>query len=143
MIGGTTKDGRELKHRFITGISGLSSLLVHLRQQTKKHKGIIGIDGRLIPVRSPHMALNTQLQSDGAIIAKLWFARAMSGLREYPYRNVLNVHDEIQGECWEPKKADRIGEIIVDSMGWAGQMLGMKLPVTGEYKIGKNWSLTH
>lgn len=37
-----------------------------------KRRWIRGLDGRKVHVRSPHAALNTVLQSAGAIICKLW-----------------------------------------------------------------------
>ena len=40
--------------------------------EAAKEGTIKGLDGRLVPVRSKHAALNTLLQSAGAIICKQW-----------------------------------------------------------------------
>jgi DNA polymerase I-like protein with 3'-5' exonuclease and polymerase domains len=55
---------------------------------------------------------------------------------------MANVHDEVQIE-FPPECADKIGAIMVDSIKESGVELGLKCPLTGEFKVGKNWSETH
>jgi len=52
------------------------------------------------------------------------------------------VHDEIQVECPE-ENAEDIGKLAVESIKRTGEHFNLRLPLTGEYKIGNNWSETH
>jgi DNA polymerase I len=76
IVGGTAKDGAALRAKFLAGLPALDSLLKYVKWRTKKYGTIALLDGRLAPVRSDHMALNTQLQGDGAIVAKVAYALA-------------------------------------------------------------------
>ena len=42
-----------------------------------------------------------------------------------------------------PDKADELGKLFVDSITKAGEALGVRCPLDGEYKVGKNWKETH
>lgn len=143
IVSGTKNDGARLRSQFLSNLPALASLLSFVHMRTERFKSLVGIDGRLIPVRSKHMALNTQLQSDGAIIAKVAFVLAYPTLtRQMGVKFLLNIHDEFQVEC-DPEKADAVGQALVESMQKAGTVLGCKIPITGEYKIGNNWAETH
>ena len=48
---------------------------------------LIGLDGRLLHIRSPHAALNTLLQSAGALICKKWVCILEKNLREAGYKH--------------------------------------------------------
>lgn len=142
IVGGDAARGKELKAKFLAGLPALGHLLDYVRFRTRKYGTLIGIDGRLIPVRAEHMALNTQLQSDGAIIAKVAFVLACRALRDKPVRFLLNIHDEFQTEC-PPEIAHETGKTMVSCMQQAGRILKCKIEITGEYKIGNTWAETH
>ena len=57
-------------------------------------------------------------------------------------QQVVWVHDEIQVECLE-KDAETIGRLAVEAIERTGKHFQLRLPLTGEYKIGDNWSETH
>jgi DNA polymerase I-like protein with 3'-5' exonuclease and polymerase domains len=59
------------------------------------------------------------------------------------YRLVDFVHDEWQTEAYNEEEAHEIGRLQSDSIRWAGEELGVKCKLAGEYKIGKNWLETH
>jgi DNA polymerase I-like protein with 3'-5' exonuclease and polymerase domains len=55
---------------------------------------------------------------------------------------LLNVHDEWQLEV--PKQfGEIVGELGVSAIQAAGVALGLRCPLDGEYKVGKNWAETH
>ena len=58
------------------------------------------------------------------------------------YRQVAFIHDEIQVLV---KKGieDEVGKIAVESISMAGNLLNLKVPLTGEYNFGSNWAETH
>ena len=52
------------------------------------------------------------------------------------------IHDEWQLEV-RACQAMKAGTLAVSAMVKAGEELGIRCPMTGEYKIGNNWSETH
>src|SRR6202035_3062576 len=76
------KAGKKLKARFLKGLPALGSLIEQVKL-TAQTKGFLkGLDGRRLRVRSSHSALNTLLQSAGALIAKLATVIAYRKLHE-------------------------------------------------------------
>ena len=43
----------------------------------------------------------------------------------------------------KPGKAKEIGELAVECIERTGKHFQLRVPLTGEYKIGNNWSETH
>lgn len=143
IVGGTARDGKRLKEKFLTNTPSLRDL----RERVSVASGrgyVLGLDRRRVYVRSEHSALNTLLQSAGAIVMK----KALCLLDEYAtlwgldYRFVGNIHDEIQTEVREDQ-AEKFGRLAVSCIEAAGQHYKLNCPLAGEYKIGDNWSETH
>jgi len=126
--------------------TGLTQLISYLKSEWLglEKKYIRGLDGRLITTRSEHSLLNSKLQSAGAIVMKyaMLIADAKAGTFSGLGTALIRYHDEEQWEC-DPKDADELGQIGVDSIRQAGEVLGLRVPLTGEYKVGNNWSQTH
>ena len=55
---------------------------------------------------------------------------------------VCNVHDEWQLEVAETD-AITVGNLGVQSIIEAGEILNLKCPLDGDFNVGKNWSETH
>lgn len=69
------------------------------------------------------------------------------------------VHTDVDGRMWSAanlikvdaeagvihcqRKYHRAGQIIAESMTWAGKYLNMRCPMSGEFKIGSSWAETH
>jgi len=51
-------------------------------------------------------------------------------------------HDELQISC-RPDLGDTVGKAIVKSIEQAGVELKSMCPLTGAYRVGKNWCETH
>lgn len=140
--------GAKIKARFLTGLPALGKLIAKLAEKTQQQGFIRGLDGRVIPLRSAHAALNTLLQSDGAILMKralviLDASLASAGLHwgnDYEY--VANVHDEWQIEVKE-QYAKQVGQLAVEAIREAGRYYNYRCPLDGQYKVGKNWAQTH
>ena len=143
IINGDMKKGKALKQRFFANLPALKTLRDRVQQAA--NRGFLkGIDGRKIYVRSPHAALNTLLQGSGAIVMK----QAMINLYEliklntYDAKFVANIHDEWQLQVKE-SQADAVGRMGVESIEKVTEQFNMRCNLTGEYKIGGNWSETH
>lgn len=142
------KKGGELRSKFLKGLPALNFLIQAVKAKAKKDKALKGLDGRVLHVRSDHAALNTLLQSAGAIVMKqalVELDEALKALGYIPgddYEFVANVHDEWQVEVKE-ELAERVAMESEKAMVKAGDFFSFKCRIDGESKIGNNWKETH
>jgi DNA polymerase I-like protein with 3'-5' exonuclease and polymerase domains len=144
VVGAGAKEGKELKSRFLKNTPSLEELR-ELVSSIAASKGTLpGLDGRRVQVRSDHAALNTLLQSAGAIVMKQALVLLNDELRraKINYKFVANVHDEWQIEV-EEARAEEAGKLGVLAIERAGKVLNMRCPLSGEYKVGNSWKETH
>jgi DNA polymerase I len=143
VVGGTRKQGKELKERFLDNLPTFKTLKENV-QRAAKRGFLKGIDGRKIYIRHEHAALNSLLQGGGAIVMKkgLEILESKLKLRGLNFKFVANIHDEWQIEVPEAE-ANNIGDLAVLSLREAGDYFEMRCPLDGAYKIGGNWSETH
>ena len=143
VAGGGAGAGRLLRERFMSNLPAYAALKGRISQEAVQGR-INGLDGRLLHIRSEHAALNTLLQSAGAIVMK----KALCLLQEYAklwgldYYFVGNIHDEVQAEV-RSDQADKYGRLAVSCLEAAGIELGLNCKLTGEYKVGSSWAETH
>ena len=143
VAGGGVRRGNILKKNFLDNTPALKKLRDKVTKSSKKG-WVTGLDGRKLHIRSEHSALNTLLQSAGAVIMK----KALVLLDEYAkqykidYKFVLNVHDEFQCEV-RKDQADFFGGLAVGSIVQAGKSFKLNCPLDGEYKVGETWQQTH
>lgn len=140
--------GKSLKEKFMLALPAYKSLVAAISRTVKRAGVLKGLDGRVLPVRSDHAALNTLLQSAGAVIMKqamVNFHKLMlnQGLIHGPdYRQVLWIHDEFQVEC-KPELGTLVGETLVLAIRQTTTDFAFRCPLDGEFKVGKNWADTH
>jgi len=142
-VGGNTKRGSQMRASYEKRWPAYQRLNAKI-QKIAQCGTIPGLDGRRLHVRSGHAALNTLLQSAGAIVMKkaLVLAEQKLDTYGYPYKFVANVHDEFQLEVPE-QYADRVGACVRNAIREAGRQLDLRCPLDGEYMVGDNWSHTH
>ena len=143
-VGGSAKQGAMLIENFLDNTPALKKLKKRLEKEFVPRGYVPGLDGRKIWIRSEHAALNSLLQSAGAIIAKQWLVCMTKKLRKQkiPYKLLAWVHDEVQLET--PKEyGEKVGQIAVEAAAEAGEILKFRCPVAAEYRIGKNWYECH
>lgn len=143
IVGGSARDGQKLKKKFLDNTPALAEL--REKVSTAAQRGYLrGLDGRRLWIRSDHAALNTLLQSAGAIVMK----KALAIFLEYApqwkldCKLVGSIHDEYQIEA-RADHAEKTGILMVESIKAAGIAFNMRCPLDGEYKIGNNWAETH
>lgn len=165
--------GKEARDRFLSGLPAMGKLVgavkAVLKGKRKKdgtvvvkpRKWVRGLDGRKVYIRSEHAALNTLLQSAGAIImkkAQVILDKNLQARGYVPgvdYEFVAVVHDEWQIEVdpkhiyeitndkGETELRSEIGELAADSIRLAGEHFNFKCPLKGNYDIGNTWADTH
>lgn len=147
IVGKGSKEGKKLKEKFLNSLPALKSL----REAVIKAAGrgyLIGLDGRHLAIRSSHAALNTLLQSAGALIAKQWLIEVHLECNKRGYKNDIDycmlgfIHDETQWEVREDLAKD-FGKMVVECASRAGEYFKFKLPIGAEDHIGRNWYETH
>ena len=150
IIGKGAKEGGQIKKRFLAKTPALKKLTEALNNRLDQQHGekyINGLDGRLIPIRHPHAALNTLLQSAGAIVCKKWYATVENMIRSKGYTNedvtiVAFVHDEVQ-ILVKKGLEDEIGAITKKAIKETEQAYNFKCPLDSEFQVGSSWADTH
>ena len=140
-------EGKKIKQKFLNKTPALKKLRDAVKE--KAERGYLrGLDGRVIPIRSTHAALNTLFQSAGAILCKRWVVEFHKLLEDkgyiytQDYAQVAFVHDEIQLLVKDEHVRD-IGGLAVRAIELAGDAYNFRIPLTGEWTVGKSWADTH
>lgn len=136
--GAICKLGKRSRLRLVEGIPGMDKLIKAVTTSAKKGS-IRGLDGRSLHIRSPHAALNTLLQSAGAIIMKK--AQILLNDTCSP-AFVGTIHDEWQMES-VPEKAEELGTVAARAIVLAGEWFNLRCPLAGNFDIGNTWAETH
>ncbi|HBO3276630.1 TPA: DNA polymerase [Pseudomonas aeruginosa] len=167
-VGGGKAEGKELKKAFLENtpaISGLRAALEEslLESQTWnatlkkfdikwKRRYIKGLDGRKVHVRSPHSALNTLLQSAGALVCKAWVVELERLLMEEhglvhgwdgDFCFMAWVHDEVQVAARNPQIAQIICDAGQQAMRNVQQLFSFRCQLDTEAKVGGTWKDCH
>lgn len=160
LIDGTAQEGKRIKREFLSKTPALKRLrediqntLAELnrgRVKRWKRKYLKGLDGRHLPVRSLHSALNLLLQSAGALICKKWIVETERMLvEEYglnhgrDFRFMAWIHDETQCACLNNAIADLVINTAQEAMRRTQEYFKFRLQLDTEGKKGKNWKDCH
>lgn len=150
IVKGTSKDGKRLKANFQAEIPAIGNLSKAVKAKAKS--GFIkGLDGRDLFIRSEHSALNTLLQSAGALLCKLWMVLLERKLIARGYKHGWDgdfafmawVHDELQIATRTKELADEIGQLSIEVAAEVGEYFNFRCPLTSDFKIGQNWAECH
>lgn len=148
IVGGGSKAGKALKEQFLAGTPGLGGLINACKQAARVKGWIKGIDGREVPIRHQHAALNSLLQNAGAVAMKLapvlLYERLTAEGYEFgkDWAQVAHIHDEVQLTS-RPEHSDYIKQVAVWSIEEAGRQLGFNCPLRGSAGEGSSWKETH
>lgn len=142
------KRGKAARASFLRNLPAMGKLVKAVKAKGKAVGYLKGLDGRKLFIRSSHSALNTLLQSAGAIQMKKALCilddmlQARGWVPGVHYEFVANVHDEWQIEV-DDDKAEELGPIAVEAIRAAGIHFNFRCPLDGAYGIGLNWAETH
>jgi DNA polymerase I-like protein with 3'-5' exonuclease and polymerase domains len=143
IVGGDAEAGRYLKEEFLRNTPALARLRERVGRSAARGY-VRGLDGRRVIVRSEHSALNTLLQSAGAIVMKkaLCLLDYQATAHKLDYHFIGNIHDEIQSEVRQ-EMAEQFGLLSTTCMESAGTHFNLRCSLSGEFKVGSNWKDTH
>jgi DNA polymerase-1 len=145
IIGGSTRDGRDVKKRFVGNFPGLSDLLDNLERQIKRTGRIVLCDGTPIIVSAPHTRLGYLLQGDESRIMKK--AAILSdlaiNLRKLDVLKVGDIHDEWQNDVFKDHVEELTDDIYPLCFKRSGEFFNYNLPIDCDTKVGFTWAETH
>ena len=143
IVGGGYTEGQTLLKSFLDNTPSLKTLRSKVERLAEKG-WLPALDGRRLQVRSAHSALNTLLQGAGAIVMKQALVILDEKIRKEKIdaHFVANVHDEWQIEV-RKEDAQKVGSLAVEAIQEAGKVLGLRCPLTGEFRVGESWAQTH
>lgn len=144
------KKGKQLKKKFLNSFPALKKLLNAVKEAAKSGS-LKGLDGRKVYVRSAHAALNTLLQSAGALVCKQWLVCLEDNLQgkglihgwKGDYAFCAWVHDEVQIACKTQAIAELIGQACKEAMATTAEIFNFRCPLEADFAIGKSWADTH
>lgn len=151
IVGGSAKDGAKVKRIYFDKNPELLTLIKSVTKASKRGY-LYGLDGRKVYMRrdkvtkrlQTHKALNTLLQSAGALVMKYSMVFLDKWVRDegLDVWKVVDYHDEAIGDVI-PEHAERYKELAILSVVKAGEYLGLKCPLDAGAAIGKDWSEIH
>ena len=144
IIGKGAKEGKAIKKKFLAKLPALKYLKDAVAKAADDRGWVKGLDGRIIPIRHSHAALNTLLQSAGAIICKTWYVYIARAIKEanLDAQIVAFIHDEVQLAVKKGQE-DETGRLIQDCMREVQRHFGFRCQLDSDYKYGRNWADTH
>lgn len=177
IVGGDTSTGKKLKEKFLKATPAIKKLREGLEDDLVESSSwvadtnvvkwrkrvhpdnpklscthsLVGIDGRIIYVRSTHSALNTLLQGAGALICKAWVVETeklllAKGLKhgwDGDFAFMAWVHDEIQVACRTKELAEVVVQTAQEAMRNVQKFFNFRCQLDTEGKIGFNWNDCH
>ena len=149
IVGKGATEGKKLKEQFLKATPALKNLKDAVTKAAQRGY-LIGLDGRRLPIRSAHAALNTLLQSAGALVSKRWLLQCFQDAEEAGLKygwdgdfTLLGyIHDELDWAVKEDK-AEWFGKMAVEAARKAGEYFNFRCPIDAEAKIGMNWYECH
>ena len=142
------KLGAMARERMYSRFPALRKLVAQVQKKNREAGFLKGLDGRLLLGSSDHAALNTVLQSAGALVMKEAIRRFDQYMAEHGYAwgrdfaVVALVHDELQITC-RPEIQDHVGQLCSQAIADAGPALDLRCPLAANYDVGPDWSHTH
>lgn len=151
IVGGDSARGKLLRSTFMQGLPALGNLVTAVKTKAKNLKKLTALDGGILSIRSDHSALNTLLQSAGALICKKWGVFLENELLRRGYKHGWDgdfafmawVHDEYQIAARTEELAHEIGEVSKWAIKEAERYFNFQCPLDIDYKVGKNWADCH
>lgn len=150
IVGGGKREGTIIRTKFLESNPRLELLIKRVKRSAGRGY-LLGLDSRKVWMRRGddgrilrHKALNTLLQSAGAIVMKRSIVLLDSWIREEKLDSikVIDMHDEGQYDV-HPNDVTRHMELAELSIVRAGEYYNLNIPLAADVKQGKNWSETH
>jgi DNA polymerase-1 len=142
----TAAEGKVLRDKMIASMPGFHELIDKLEKEYEQTGRIVLCDGTPILVPSPHMVIPYLLQGDESRLMK----KAMILVDEECRKNkisqhvlkVADIHDEWQFRV-RNEYVEQFVTLALPCFNRAGEFFNYRIPIDGDYKVGKTWAETH
>jgi DNA polymerase-1 len=142
--------GKKYKSLFLKATPALAYLIKAVSSKVKSPGYIKSLDGRRVYLRSEHAALNSLIQSAGAVICKRWLYLVSAEMHERygepswegKWTPLGWIHDEVQLAV-RPDIAEEVKALCIKHIESLTEHFKFRCPLTGEAKQGMNWKDTH
>ena len=142
--------GARARKAIMSRHAGFGRLVEDVKKKAARQGWLRGLDGRRLPTRASHAALNNVLQCGGAVLSKQWIINMQDDLTMIydpqgwngQWAAQMWVHDENQIAC-RTAIAEQLGHHMVGALEQTGQQFNLNVPITGTFKIGRTWAETH
>ena len=141
-------EAKRVRERFTKNLPALKILIDAVKQKFRSYGYLKGLDGRKLICRAEYSALNTLVQSAGALLVKQGTIILNEDLQKAgfkwgeDYAMVLHIHDEMQFLV-KNEKVKQFKEITKSIFKKTQDFFDFRTPLDGEIKVGQNWSETH
>lgn len=138
------RTGAKRRVAFLDSLPALKIVTERVQVLTKDRGYLYGLDKQRLVSPSAHAALNTLLQSAGAILMKRVILIAHENLKaaQLPIWQAGWIHDELQLLVQEQREKE-YHDPLLSAFVAAGEYYNFRCPITGSIDIGKNWAETH
>ena len=135
-------------HTFTGAYPGLKHLKRSVYPRDAKRGYFIGLDGRYVKCGSEHLMMAMVLQNAEALIMKYSMRMFRDRMKkEYPSIKWFFVgfcHDEVVMEVKGSREESELcGRLMSDCIRDVGLKFKLNCPLSGEFKVGKNWLECH
>jgi DNA polymerase-1 len=141
ILGVGKREGNAARELLTNRVEGFDRIK-RMCSQAAKRGYMTGLDGRRIAIKSEHYALSAYLQGGEAVVMKQALIFTRERACHLDWRQLMVVHDEIQSQVLKTQ-ADELGKLQIQAMADAGVFFDLRCPISGEYRVGNNWSETH
>lgn len=144
--------GQIIMDRLGSNVQGLGKIQDVIKTQLLTHKELEGLDGRLIPIRSAHSALNAVIQNAESVLAKTWLVSIYDRMIEAGFKWGYDqdfviagfIHDECQTAVRDAgDNVERASQIIAQAARDSGTPYGFRVRIDCDTKVGETWFDTH
>jgi len=141
-------EAKRVRERFTKNLPALKILIDAVKLKFRTQGYLKGLDGRKLICRAEYSALNTLIQSAGALLVKQGTIILNEELNKAgfkwgeDYAMVLHIHDEMQFLV-KKEKLDEFKDITKSIFQKTQDHFGFRTKLDGEIKVGQNWSETH
>ena len=144
VVNGSAKDGAQLRARFMASMPAYKRLSEAVIRKGASVGKLVGLDGRILRVRSGHASLNTLIQGSSAVLMKKWFMYVDYHLRrrKLDAKIVAMVHDELVLETSE-KDVDHAKDCVILSIRQVNKAYKLNCELDCDVQTGNNWSEIH
>lgn len=139
----SSTEAKQAKENLLQTYGSIAKLRKEIIPRDAARGYFVGLDGRYVCCESEHLMLAGYLQNGEALVMKHAMVKWRKELKNDIRLLVFN-HDEYQTVViGTEEEAKYVGTKQAEAITWAGQELGVRCPLKGNWIVGRNWNDCH